>query len=59
VMPSQKLHEVYQTILRELRSQYLLTYYPRDSAPEVWRKVAVELKKRGFQARTVSGYYAQ
>lgn len=59
VMPSQSLQEVYQTILRELRSQYLLTYYPRDTAPEVWRKVAVELKKRGFQARTVSGYYTQ
>lgn len=59
VMPSQNLREVYATILQELRSQYLLTYYPRDSAPEVWRKVQVELKKRGFQARTVSGYYAR
>jgi len=59
VMPSQNLHEVYDTILRELRSQYLLTYYPRDTAPEVWRKLGVEVKKRGLQARTVSGYYAR
>lgn len=59
VMPSQNLREVYTTILQELRSQYLLTYYPRNGAPEVWRKVQVELKKRGFQARTVSGYYAR
>lgn len=59
VMPSQNLREVYATILYELRSQYLLTYYPRGTAPEVWRKVQVELKKRGFQARTVSGYYAR
>ncbi|HYU34163.1 MAG TPA: VWA domain-containing protein [Thermoanaerobaculia bacterium] len=59
VMPSQNLREVYDTILRELRSQYLLTYYPRDSAPEIWRKLGVEVKKRGYQARTVSGYYAR
>jgi Ca-activated chloride channel homolog len=59
VMPSQNLREVYANILRELRSQYLLTWYPRDSAPEVWRKVEVALKKRGFRARTVSGYYAR
>jgi len=59
VMPSQDLREVYDTVLRELRSQYLLTYYPKETAPEVWRKVAVEVKKRGFRARTVSGYYAR
>lgn len=59
VMPSQNLREVYAGILQELRSQYLLTWYPRDSAPEVWRKVEVELKKRGYRARTVSGYYAR
>ena len=59
VMPSQNLRDVYTNILQELRSQYLLTYYPRDSAPEVWRKVQVELKKRGYLARTVSGYYTR
>jgi len=59
VMPSQNLREVYADILRELRSQYLLTWYPKDSAPEIWRKVEVEVKKRGYQARTVSGYYAR
>ncbi len=59
VMPSHNLREVYADILRELRSQYLLTWYPRDSAPEIWRKVEVEVKKRGYQARTVSGYYAR
>ncbi len=59
VQPSQDLGGVYQEILRELRSQYLLTYYPRDASPEVWRKVGVELKKRGLRARTVSGYYGK
>jgi Ca-activated chloride channel family protein len=59
VMPSQNLREVYDNILRELRSQYLLTYYPREAAPEVWRKVGVEVKGRGYQARTVSGFYSR
>ncbi|MES1243729.1 MAG: VWA domain-containing protein [Acidobacteriota bacterium] len=59
VTPSQNLKEAYANILQELRSQYLLTYYPHTTAPEVWRKVQVELKKRGYQARTMSGYYAR
>ena len=57
--PSQDLGEVYTTILRELRSQYLLTYYPREATQEVWRKVDVEVKKRGFLARTLSGYFTR
>ena len=59
VRPSQNLKEVYANILKELRSQYLLTYYPSTTAPEVWRKVKVELRTRGYQARTMSGYYAR
>lgn len=59
VRPSQNLREVYDGILRELRSQYLLTYYPREAAPEVWRKLDVEVKNRGYQARTVSGFYTR
>jgi Ca-activated chloride channel family protein len=59
VRPSQDLGEVYTTILRELRSQYLLTYYPREATQEVWRKVDVEVKKRGFLARTLSGYFTR
>jgi Ca-activated chloride channel family protein len=59
VLPDQDLGGVYQEILRELRSQYLLAYYPHDAAPEVWRKVDVELKKHGLRARTVSGYYGR
>jgi len=59
VMPNQNLTDVHANILQELRSQYLLTYYPPTTAAEVWRKVQVELKKRGYQARTMSGYYAR
>lgn len=59
VMPSQNPKEIYAEILRELRSQYLLTYYPREATQEVWRKVDVEVKKRGFLARTLSGFYTR
>lgn len=59
VMPSQNPGEIYSEILRELRSQYLLTYYPREATQEVWRKVDVEVKKRGFVARTLSGFYTR
>lgn len=59
VMPSLNPGEIYSEILRELRSQYLLTYYPREATQEVWRKVDVEVKKRGFVARTLSGFYTR
>lgn len=59
VMPSQNPGEIYSEILRELRSQYLLTYYPREATQEVWRKVDVEVKTRGFVARTLSGFYTR
>jgi Ca-activated chloride channel family protein len=56
VSPSQDLKTVYAEILRELRSQYLLAYYPRANDLESWRKVDVELKEPGYRARTLSGY---
>jgi VWFA-related protein len=56
VTPSQDLKPVYAEILRELRSQYLLAYYPRANELEAWRKVDVELKTPGYRARTLSGY---
>ena len=60
VFPSQNLRTVYAEILRELRSQYLVSYYPpRDTVFDAWRKVEVEVKKPGYKARTLSGYYAR
>lgn len=59
VTPSQDLKPVYAEILRELRSQYLLAYYPRVNELDVWRKVDVELKTPDYRARTLSGYYTR
>lgn len=52
------LDRVYAEIERELRSQYLLTYYPEDP-PEggSWRDVDVEVEGDGLEPRTLSGYW--
>jgi VWFA-related protein len=59
VTPTQDLKPLYAEILRELRSQYLLAYYPKVNELDVWRKVEVEVKKEGYKARTLSGYYSR
>jgi Ca-activated chloride channel family protein len=54
------LSTVYQEIAEELRSQYLLAYYPRRSAAgdaEGWCEVEVDIDRPGLVARTLAGYY--
>ncbi len=52
------LGEVYEEIDRELRSQYLLAYYPSDPGrSRAWRDVDVEVAQRGLEPRTLSGYW--
>jgi Ca-activated chloride channel family protein len=58
VQPEDDLAGVYGDILSELRSQYTLAFYPKDSA-EGWREVRVEVNGGGLTARTVSGYYGE
>jgi VWFA-related protein len=54
-----RLGAVYRTIGEELRSQYLVTYYPEPRADEGgdFRRVTVEVTQPGLAARTVAGYY--
>jgi Ca-activated chloride channel family protein len=54
---NQDLNEVYGQILSELRSQYTLAFYPKDSAPPAaWSKIEVEVPgRKDLTARTVSG----
>ena len=64
VAPGQDLKPTYAEILRELRSQYLVAYYPKANELDVWRRVEVELKgkdnkEKGYKARTLSGYYTR
>ena len=53
----EELGAVFNSISNELRSHYLLTYYPEHAAggPQ-WRPVSVEVKRRGLTARTIEGY---
>jgi Ca-activated chloride channel family protein len=52
------LGPVYDRINRELRSQYLLAYTSTSEAPpDVFRKVAVKVKRPKVEVRTISGYY--
>lgn len=56
-LPDQDLSAVYQEILSELRSQYVLTFYPKDLAPR--KDIKVEVEGRGLTARTMSGAQAR
>ncbi|MEM7349717.1 MAG: VWA domain-containing protein [Acidobacteriota bacterium] len=52
------LDQVYAKIERELRSQYLLAYYPREpSRGESWRTVDVDVEGDGLRPRTLQGYW--
>ncbi|MEM9599154.1 MAG: VWA domain-containing protein, partial [Acidobacteriota bacterium] len=52
------LDEVYDEIELELRSQYLLAYYPEGRSEEGgWREVDVDLARRDLKPRTLRGYW--
>ena len=57
IQPEQDLSGVYAQILSELRSQYTVAFYPKDTAPPpAWSKIEVEVTgRKGLTARTVSG----
>jgi Ca-activated chloride channel family protein len=54
VLPDQDLTGVYEQILSELRSQYVLTFYPQETAGSARRDVKVEVEGRGLTARTMT-----
>jgi Ca-activated chloride channel family protein len=53
------LDAAFDEILRDLRTQYLLGYYPRNLPPSKsgFRQVSVRLKNPELRAFTRSGYY--
>ena len=53
------LRESFARIGEELRTQYLLGYYPRhDREPEEFRRIRIKVDLAGAQVRARSGYYA-
>ncbi len=58
----EKLDGVFTEILRDLRTQYLLAYYPKalPAAPEGgFRTVRVQVKQPGLRAISRGGYYEE
>jgi Ca-activated chloride channel homolog len=54
-----KLEDTFAQILRDLRTQYLIGYYPRGlpAAASPFRRVKLTLKRTDLQASTRDGYY--
>jgi Ca-activated chloride channel family protein len=52
-----QLEGAFQAILRELREQYVLGYYPSDVKKDgKWHEVKVDVRRGGVKARTRDGY---
>jgi Ca-activated chloride channel homolog len=58
-MGASELDTAFAQILRDLRTQYLVGYYPRNLPPDVPRfhLVNVELSRKDLRATTRTGYY--
>jgi Ca-activated chloride channel family protein len=53
-----ELEGIYDTIQKELRSQYLLAYQSsKEGGPDKFRTIEVKLAKPGLEAKTLRGYY--
>lgn len=55
------LDRAFDEILRDLRAQYMIAYYPRMLPKDspAFHAVHVELKRRDLQAQTRTGYYGE
>jgi Ca-activated chloride channel family protein len=56
VRQGEDLSAVYAEIGRELRSQYLVSYYAEDPGADSFRRVRVETIDRDLDVRTIAGY---
>jgi Ca-activated chloride channel family protein len=56
-----QLDEAFTEILRDLRTQYLIGYYPRNQPKEAPRfhTVRIELPRKDLRAATRTGYYGE
>lgn len=58
ISKAEELSQVYEEIENELRSRYLIAYASdRPATEEGYREVEVKVKRRGYDARTLRGYY--
>ncbi len=52
-----QLERVYDSIQEELRSQYLIAYQSSTPGGESFRRVEIEVHRKGLEAKTIRGYY--
>ena len=55
------LDQAFDQILRDLRTQYLIAFYPRDVPPtkERFHSLEISLAKSGLQVKARNGYYGE
>jgi len=53
------LDDAFSEILRDLRTQYLLGFYPKDVPPskDRFHRLEIQLKRPGLQVQALNGYY--
>lgn len=54
-----ELIEVFDTIAKELRNNYLIAYSPKRNADNTYRKIEVRVSRPGASVRVRPGYFAQ
>jgi VWFA-related protein len=52
-----RLEKNFVSILKEMKTRYLLTYYPQGEREEGWHDVRIQLKTRRAEIRARQGYY--
>jgi Ca-activated chloride channel homolog len=57
----EQLDRTFTEILRDLRAQYMLGYYPKNLPADTpkFHSVKIELKRKDLQAQTRTGYYGE
>jgi Ca-activated chloride channel family protein len=56
-----ELDHAFAEVLRDLRAQYMVGYYPKNLLPDApkFHTVRVELKRKDLRAQTRTGYYGE
>ena len=56
-----ELDRAFAEILRDLRAQYMIGYYPKNLPPDApnFHTVRVELQRKDLRAQTRTGYYGE
>ncbi len=51
------MEKEFRRVVEDIRSRYLLTYYPTGVAEDGWHDLEVKLKNRKADVRARRGYY--